>query len=271
MKPEKNILLGIDFGTGGCKITAVSAADGGVVGEASVEYPTEYVKPGWSEQNPSDWYGAMRKALLALKSKNVNLESVAVIAFDGSTHNAVLLDENYAPVRKTIMWTDQRSVRECAVLREKFGEKIFKTTYQMPTPTWTLPQMMWLKNNEPQILAATKHVLFVKDYGALFDDGSRGDRLYRSAGTLFFDMSLMDWSKELVELAGLNLSAMPEIVKPTDIGRKRYRQGFRRDGASRRHDSRLAARAIRPSKTTARAQSNQTTALSSLRPPAMST
>ena len=217
MKPEKNILLGIDFGTGGCKITAVSAADGGVVGEASVEYPTEYVKPGWSEQNPSDWYGAMRKALLALKSKNVNLESVAAIAFDGSTHNAVLLDENYAPVRKTIMWTDQRSVRECAVLREKFGEKIFKTTYQMPTPTWTLPQMMWLKNNEPQILAATKHVLFVKDYVRYLTTGVAATDYIEAQGTLFFDMSLMDWSKELVELAGLNLSAMPEIVKPTDI------------------------------------------------------
>ena len=58
----QDLFLGIDFGTGGCKVTAVSES-GGVVADASVEYPTEYPHSGWSEQNPSDWYAAMCRAI----------------------------------------------------------------------------------------------------------------------------------------------------------------------------------------------------------------
>ena len=97
----KDILIGVDFGTGGCKITAVDAESGAVAAEASVEYPTEFARPGWSEQNPADWRDAMLKAFAAIARK-IDMRGVRALAFDGSTHNAVLLDENYAPVRKTI-------------------------------------------------------------------------------------------------------------------------------------------------------------------------
>ena len=59
------LLLGIDFGTGGCKVTAI-APDGAVAGEASVEYPTYHEHPGWSEQDPADWWNALRGALAKL-------------------------------------------------------------------------------------------------------------------------------------------------------------------------------------------------------------
>ena len=89
----QDLFLGIDFGTGGCKVTAVSES-GGVVADASVEYPTEYPHSGWSEQNPSDWYAAMCKAIAEVEKKGADLSKVAAISFDGSTHNAVLLDYN---------------------------------------------------------------------------------------------------------------------------------------------------------------------------------
>ena len=165
------LLLGIDFGTGGCKVTAIGA-DGTFAGEASVEFATYHDHPGWSEQEPSDWWDALCKALKALAAKGVNLADVAALALDGSTHNAVLLDEMWRPVRRTIMWTDQRSTTECEELRNlSWGagasspaSYIFERCYQMPAPTWTLPQMMWLKKHEPEALAKTAHVLFVKDY-----------------------------------------------------------------------------------------------------------
>ena len=215
MDKKHALLLGIDFGTGGCKVTAVSAATGAVVAEASVEYPTEFARPGWSEQNPEDWYPAMCRAIAATAAKGADMSKVSAVAFDGSTHNAVLLDAEMKPVRKTIMWTDQRSVAECAFLREKYGEKIFKTAYQTPSPTWTLPQMMWLKNNEPEVLKRTKRVLFVKDYVRYLVTGIAVTDRIEAQGTLFFDMEKMSWSAELVELSGLDYNALPEIVEPT--------------------------------------------------------
>lgn len=121
----RRLFLGIDFGTGGCKATAVSES-GEVVADASVEYPTEYPRQGWSEQNPSDWYAAMCRAVAEVGAKGADLSKVAAVSFDGSTHNAVLLDGNMSPVRKTIMWTDQRSVAECEELRKTCRDEIFQ-------------------------------------------------------------------------------------------------------------------------------------------------
>ena len=94
-------LLGIDFGTGGCKVSAIDFA-GNLVGEASSEYTTYHDHPGWSEQEPADWYAALRTSLAALAAKGVSLSSCRACALDGSTHNAVLLDEAYRPLRRTI-------------------------------------------------------------------------------------------------------------------------------------------------------------------------
>ena len=224
MKTGMNVFLGIDYGTGGCKVTAIGE-DGSFVGEASTEFVTYHDHPGWSEQDPQDWWNALAASLKKLAAKGVDLKSVAACALDGSTHNAVLLDAEYKPVRRTIMWTDQRSTAECDALKAGWGEKIFSTCYQMPAPTWTLPQMMWLKANEPEALAKTEHVLFVKDYVRYLLTGEAATDYIEAQGTLMWAMSggfgksgvSGAWDEDLVALSGLRLSAMPRIIAPTDI------------------------------------------------------
>lgn len=210
------ILLGIDYGTGGCKVTALGT-DGSFQGEASTEYVTYHDHPGWSEQEPGDWWGALRESLRKLAAQGVDLRAVVACALDGSTHNAVLMDAAYRPIRRTIMWTDQRATVECDVLRAGWGEKVFATAYQMPAPTWTLPQLMWLKAHEPDVLARTEHVLFVKDYVRYLLTGTAATDRIEAQGTLFFDMAKGDWCDELVALAGLKRSALPGFIAPTDV------------------------------------------------------
>ena len=240
------LLLGIDYGTGGCKVTAIDDT-GAFVGEASTEFVTYHDHPGWSEQEPGDWWDALCESLKKLAAKGVDLSQVAALALDGSTHNAVLLSSapefrnhlNFStsqplnPIRRTIMWTDQRATAECEALKAGWGEKIFATCFQMPAPTWTLPQMMWLKANEPEVLPKVEHVLFVKDYVRYLMTGKAATDYIEAQGTLMCDLRGLAsgssdssksswpresyWSKELVELAGLKLSAMPEIIRPTDV------------------------------------------------------
>ena len=231
------MLLGIDYGTGGCTVTAIGA-DGTFAGEASVEYPTYHDHPGWSEQDPVDWWKSLCDALRKLSEKGVDLKSIAACSLDGSTHNAVLLGEtgshaldgvladmSFRPVRRTIMWTDQRSTAECEALKAGWGERIFSTCYQMPAPTWTLPQMMWLKANEPDVLVKTEHVLFVKDYVRYILTGAAATDYIEAQGTLMWAMPGTPgttgtdgkWDAELVALSGLKMSAMPKIISPTDV------------------------------------------------------
>ncbi len=210
-----SIFLGIDFGTGGCKVTAISE-DGALQGEAGTEYVTEFAHPGWSEQNPADWYAAMCASLKKLRDNGLDFNKIRAAAFDGSTHNAVLLDEHMTPLRKTIMWTDQRSTEECAELKRERGEAIFRTAYQMPAPTWTLPQMMWLRKHEGEVLKKTRHVLFVKDYVRYLVTGHAATDYIEAQGTLFYDMAKQEWADDLVELSGLDRKALPELIRPAD-------------------------------------------------------
>ena len=210
------LLLGIDYGTGGCKVTVLDET-GAFVGEASTEYVTYHDHPGWSEQEPGDWWTSLKVSLEKLRAKGVDLAQVAACSLDGSTHNAVLLDADYKPVRRTIMWTDQRATAECEALRAGWSEKIFSTCYQMPAPTWTLPQMMWLKANEPEALEKTAHVLFVKDYVRYLLTGEAATDYIEAQGTLFFDMAKSAWDADLVQMAGLSPAKLPRLIAPTDI------------------------------------------------------
>lgn len=213
----KELLLGVDFGTGGCKASLVELS-GRLVAEASSEYPTSHSRPGWAEQNPSDWIDCMLKTLRKLDASKHG--RIVAVGLDGYTHGAVLLDDKHAPVRPTIIWTDQRSVAECDELKKLHFDMIFSTGFQAPTPTWTLPQLRWLKRHEPQSLAATKRMVFTKDYARLFLTGELGTDHIEAQGSLLWDMKGARWSGELCELAGLPAEALPSVGKPTQIAGK---------------------------------------------------
>lgn len=212
---KNNLLLGIDLGTGGCKVT-VTDTQGVIKAEASEEYPTYHPKPFYSEQNPEDWYTALISCLKAI-SINVDLNLVLSISLDASTHNAVLLDKEMKVIRPTIMWTDQRSVSEVAYLEQGFGEDIFRIGYQKVAPTWTLPQMLWIKNNEPENYKKINRIMFVKDYIRYLLTGSWKTDYIDAQGTLFFDMAKSQWSSELCGLIELPLHTLPQICNPTDV------------------------------------------------------
>lgn len=217
-KSTGNILLmGIDFGTGGCKITIIDL-NGTILVEASEEYKTYHPLPSWSEQNPDEWILALSRCLSKLKEvKKIGLNSIGSVAIDASTHNAVLLDRQMKIIRPTIMWTDQRSTGECMYLDENWGDEIFRLTYQNISPTWTLPQLLWIKNNEPGNFQKIHRIMFVKDFIRYHLTGSWETDYIDAQGTLLFDVGKRQWSEEICRLINLPAEVLPPICNPTDI------------------------------------------------------
>ncbi len=211
------LLLGIDVGTSGCKITAIDRK-GTVVDEGFGEYHTFRPHPGWSEQDPDEWYDVACRLLQAMFERGkCRPERIAAVSLDGSTHNAVLADADFRPLRRAIMWTDQRSVAQAARLEAEAGQVIFKTAYQKPSATWTLPQVLWLHEHEPEVVARTVHVLFTKDYVRHCLTGTWETDHIEAQGSLFYDMARRDWSAELCGLAGLSVDSLPPLVRPTEV------------------------------------------------------
>lgn len=212
---EKPFLLGIDFGTGGCKITVIEQ-DGVVVAEASQDYPMYHPQPFYCEQHPHDWFPALLICLSKIKEK-VDLWDIGAVSLDASTHNAVLLDKHMEVIRPTIMWLDQRSTKEVAFLEQQGGDGIFKTTHQKVSTTWTLPQLLWIKNNEPENFKKIHRIMFIKDYVRYQLTGTWQTDFIDAQGSLLFDVKRGVWSPELCDLLGLPMWTLPPICNPTDV------------------------------------------------------
>ena len=212
-----NYLLGIDFGGGASKATLIDTL-GNIIAESTAEYPTYYPEGGGCEQEPKDWEKALVDNIAALKEKSkIDTSSILCIAVDSATHTAVLCDGNKKPIRPAIHWTDSRSVKESRELNEKYGEEIFKTSLHRPGTFWTLPQIIWVRNNEPENFKKIKHIFFEKDYiRYLLTDVFCTDYI-EAEGSMLFDCEKLCWSKMLCDIAGIDVSFLPPIKNPTDV------------------------------------------------------
>lgn len=206
------LLMGVDFGTGGCKATVIDT-EGVIVAAAFEEYPSSHPHPGWSEQDPAHWIQAFTNTVRACLASGVDPAAIAAIGMSASTHNAVLLDENGAVIRPCIMWNDQRSGKQVTELRERHGERIFEIGMQMPTATWTMPQLFWVRENDPEGFARIRRIAFTKDYVRGHVTGDYCTDYVDAQGSLLFDARAWKWSEELCDMIGLDPALLPPVVK----------------------------------------------------------
>jgi len=157
-------LLGIDFGGGASKATLLSE-NGVICATNTTEYPTYYPKASFVEQNPDDWVKATCENINGVLQKSgVSAEDICAVSLDAATHTAVIMDEDFNVIRPAIYWTDTRSIKEVTFLRENYSEIIDKQVLHKADTIWSLPELLWIKNNEPENWSKVKKILFAKDY-----------------------------------------------------------------------------------------------------------
>jgi xylulokinase len=136
---RRSYLLGVDLGSGAVKTTLLTP-QGDVAGTSNVEFPTQYPRPGWAEQDPERWYAAFRTGVAALlESSAADPADITALAVDSATHTSVLMDDRFTVLRPAIFWTDQRSVAQSDALNREHGARLFEIAYHYANPVWTLP------------------------------------------------------------------------------------------------------------------------------------
>lgn len=209
--------LGIDFGGGASKATLLGA-DGEIYAENTVEYPTVYPKQGWSEQNPEEWFRVTVKNIEDILDKSgISSSDIEAVSLDAATHTAVITDDRFKPLRPAIYWTDTRSTEEVRFLKENYEELIVNTVLHNPDTIWTLPQLMWVKNNEADLFNNVSRIMFAKDYVRHKLTGDYVTDNIEAEGSMLFDYNKQCWSKELCDILGIDINILPQIVKPDDI------------------------------------------------------
>jgi len=211
--------LGMDVGTGGTRAVVVDA-EGKLISGASSEHAAfRTPHPGWAEQDPEDWWRAAQEAIRgALEAAPEPRQPIAAIGLTGQMHGAVLLDENGAVLRPSLIWCDTRTQPECDWLHEKIGyEKLIELTCNPALPNFTLTKLLWVKTHEPEIFAKTRHIMCPKDYVRYRLTGEFAIDVQEASGTLLLDVTNRRWSKEVAEAAGIPESWLPKVYENTEV------------------------------------------------------
>src|SRR4051812_30113705 len=205
--------LGLDVGTSGVKAILIDRA-GKTLGDATAR-AVEPVRPhpGWSEQNPADWWNAVLAACDALsKSHPAEMAAVRGIGLSGHMHGATLLGRNDEVLRPCILWNDGRASAECAEM-EAALPSLRQLAGNIAMPGFTAPKIAWVRKHEPDIYARIVKVLLPKAYIRLLLTGEHIEEMSDASGTLWLDVGKRDWSDELLAVTGLDRSHMPRLVE----------------------------------------------------------
>ncbi len=210
------LFIGIDLGTSAVKLLLMDE-NGKIRKIVSKEYPLNFPKPSWSEQNPEDWYQqsiAAIKELIADSKK----EEVAGISFGGQMHGLVILDEQDQVIRPAILWNDGRTTKETDYLNEVIGkENLSAYTANIAFTGFTAPKLLWLKEKEPENFAKIKKIMLPKDYLLYRLSGVHATDYSDASGMLLLDVKNRCWSKKMLEICEISEGMLPQLFESYEV------------------------------------------------------
>jgi xylulokinase len=211
-------ILAHDFGTTGNKATLYNS-QGQLVGSHLSEYETFYPDVNWAEQNPADWWQAVCKSTKQLISESgIKKEEIAVISFSAQMMGCLPLDKNGDPLRRSIIWADQRSVKQADKLRDKVGaEKVYQITGHRVSPAYSVEKIMWIMENQPEIYEKTYKFVHAKDYIVNKLTGEFVTDYSDASGMNLYDINKKRWSAEIISAVGLDKDKLPEVRSSFDV------------------------------------------------------
>ena len=200
------LYIGVDLGTSAVKLLLMDE-NGKIQNIVSKEYPLFFPHPGWSEQNPQDWYAQTVEGIRELTA-DCDKQQIAGISFGGQMHGLVVLDEKDEVIRPAILWNDGRTEKETVYLNEVIGkDKLSEYTANIAFAGFTAPKILWLKENEPENFARISKIMLPKDYLAYKLSGVFCTDYSDASGMLLMDVKNKRWSKEMMEVCGVTEAA----------------------------------------------------------------
>lgn len=207
--------IGLDLGTSALKLLLMD--EKGVIHNIiSEEYSISFPKPGWSEQNPVDWWQAAVDGIKKL-IKDVDKDKIKGISFGGQMHGLVMLDEDDQVIRPAILWNDGRTIEECDYLNQKIGkETLSEYTANIAFAGFTAPKILWVKKHEPENFQKICKIMLPKDYLAYRLSGVFCTDVSDASGMLLFDVKHKCWSQEMLDLCGIRREQVADIYESFD-------------------------------------------------------
>jgi xylulokinase len=211
--------LGIDIGTGGSRALLVDGRGAVRAGFTAAHEDMRMERPLWAEQRPENWWDASVKAIRGVLAKaGISGSEVKGIGLSGQMHGLVILDAEGAVIRPSLIWCDQRSQAQVDFVNATLGkEKVVQYTANPVLTGFTLPKLLWVRDNEPQNFERVRKVLLPKDYVRYCLTGEYASEVSDASGTAMFDVVNRRWSWEMMDGLGLDRSILPKCYESSDV------------------------------------------------------
>ncbi|ROR29289.1 xylulokinase [Mobilisporobacter senegalensis] len=206
------LYIGIDLGTSAVKLLLMNQ-DGKIEKIVSKEYPLYFPNPGWSEQNPDDWWNETLAGLREL-TKGYDKNLIGGISFGGQMHGLVILDEDDRVIRPAILWNDGRSKKETEYLNNVIGQSnLSRYTGNIAFAGFTAPKILWVKENEPENFKKIRKIMLPKDYLAYKLSGVHCTDMSDASGMLLLDVKNKCWSQQMLHICGITADQVPSLYE----------------------------------------------------------
>ena len=210
------LYIGVDLGTSAVKLLLMNE-QGEIQKITSREYPLSFPQPGWSEQNPYDWYEQTIDGLKELLSE-CDKHQVAGISFGGQMHGLVVLDAQDCVIRPAILWNDGRTMPQVDYLNETIGRtRISSYRANIAFAGFTAPKILWMRDEEPDNFARINKIMLPKDYLAYRLSGSFCTDYSDASGMLLLDVKNRCWSREMLKLCGITEEQLPKLYESYEV------------------------------------------------------
>jgi len=211
--------LGIDIGTGGSRALLVDERGAVRAGYTAPHEDMRMERPLWAEQRPENWWDAaviaIRGVLAAAGAAGSDIQGIGL---SGQMHGLVILDAANAVIRPSLIWCDQRSQAQVDAVNAKVGrEKVLEFIANPVLTGFTLPKLLWVRDNEPEDFERVRKMLLPKDYVRFRLTGEFASEVSDASGTAVFDVVRRRWSFEMMDALGLDRSILPTCHESSDV------------------------------------------------------
>ncbi|MFX1463865.1 MAG: FGGY-family carbohydrate kinase [Promethearchaeota archaeon] len=228
---ERKYILTHDLGTSGNKAVLFDL-NLNTIFQVKVNYPLNYPKPGWAEQNPEDFWDAVKHATTSLiQQTNIHIDEIIALTFDCQMNCTIPIDNRGNPLMKCISWLDTRA----ASITNKYSKGIIKISgYGLRrllmflkitggAPGFNgkdpISHILWIKQNFPKIYENTYKFLSVKDFiiYKCTKNAITSKDLGHTSWMMDSNLGMFDWSENILKKFKIDKNKLPEIKNSTEI------------------------------------------------------
>jgi xylulokinase len=212
---EETYYLAVDIGTSGCKAIAIDT-NARQVAQDTREYPIYSPEPGWTQQDPADWWAGAQQALRTVCAQ-IDPKKIGAVGVTGQMHGMVCLGAAHDVLTPAILWNDQRTAAQTERIHTRAGGAAgsVAATNNACLTGFTVGKVLWLKENKPAAYKKIRTVFNPKDYIRFLLTGAIATDVSDASGTGYFDVQNGVWATDYLHTIGLGemIPALPPVLE----------------------------------------------------------